>query len=761
VLDALPNSYTAYGLRLLRTAHTTSLNSPAYPGNPNSSYIPTTISGPGIRVRRSSDDALQDIGFLPNGELDQTSLLNFIGGPNLITFSEDLTSSTWSKVGGSISANAQFAPNGSNTADVFFETAPTNEHFTDYNYSSPVASTSYIFSVWVKPINHTNRQFVMRGVFINGSSSGFVVFDLSSGTIISNNGGLWTNVTINSANNGFYFIRGTYTTPSTIPPLNDLIFRLQHFEASPQANVYAGTTTIGTAIWGAQLQPGPTALGYTPTAAAPIPVTPDGFIYTWYDQSGNNRHLTQTNQSNQPQIVNAGTTLTSAAGKPTVVFSGNGNYITSSFLSNSTASFSASNSTLNMVARWNSIAGNGNLDVPFSLGTVNDTRRGRGFFRQTTMQLGWQSISNNIQSPTLLIDTIGNHRIYAANQNATALTLSQNGIESLHTLPATVLTPCIGISMGQGYNPTLFGDQFSAISISEAIAFPVSLTAAESKTLNCDQSVFFSITTSLPGLGIYTTAVPDVNSCNLAVEQVYWNPSTVVKSTIATNNLTKVTTNAWDGGGGSFNQVHDNGYLQFRVAETNRSRVIGLSNNITGVAYTNVQFGIWLQSNGQIGIYESGTMRGNAFGTYLTNDTFRVAIEMGSVKYYKNGRLFYSSSVSPSIPMLAHAALFEVGATATQVVVANLNSGSFNSVALNAGTGATYQWLLNGSNVGSNSSAYTNSALANNNQISCNLSIAGCLTGNINSNSITIQSVVRNPSSDFYITLLRIPMVAK
>jgi hypothetical protein len=200
VLDALPNSYTAYGLRLLRTAHTTSLNSPAYPGNPNSSYIPTTISGPGIRVRRSSDDALQDIGFLPNGELDQTSLLNFIGGPNLITFSEDLTSSTWSKVGGSISANAQFAPNGSNTADVFFETAPTNEHFTDFNYSSPVASTSYIFSVWVKPINHTNRQFVMRGVFINGSSSGFVVFDLSSGTIISNNGGLWTNVTINSAN---------------------------------------------------------------------------------------------------------------------------------------------------------------------------------------------------------------------------------------------------------------------------------------------------------------------------------------------------------------------------------------------------------------------------------------------------------------------------------------------------------------------------------------------------------------------------------
>ncbi|MFM7054751.1 MAG: hypothetical protein ACKOX7_08420, partial [Bacteroidota bacterium] len=186
--------------------------------------------------------------------------------------------------------------------------------------------------------------------------------------------------------------------------------------------------------------------------------------------------------------------------------------------------------------------------------------------------------------------------------------------------------------------------------------------------------------------------------------------------------------------------------------ETNRSRVIGLSNTIPGVSNTQVQFGVWLQSSGQIGIYESGTIRGSAFGSYFANDTFRVAVETGLVKYYRNGRLFYTSTVTPTLPLLAHAALFEVGATAWDVTVANLNSGSFNATPLNAGTGTNFQWTLNGGNVGTNVASYSNPALTNNNVVLCNLSLTGCLTGNIPSNSITMQQVVRNPSTDFYIS---------
>jgi hypothetical protein len=57
LLDSYPNAAVAYSLRKLRTAY----------------------SGNAIRVRRSSDNAEQDIGFNSSGELDTTALLAFVG----------------------------------------------------------------------------------------------------------------------------------------------------------------------------------------------------------------------------------------------------------------------------------------------------------------------------------------------------------------------------------------------------------------------------------------------------------------------------------------------------------------------------------------------------------------------------------------------------------------------------------------------------------------------------------------------------------
>lgn len=54
----------------------------------------------------------------------------------------------------------------------------------------------------------------------------------------------------------------------------------------------------------------------------------NGFVVTWYDQSGNNNHLTQASVSNQPRIVNAGV-VDIESGKPFIrffgVISGNNN----------------------------------------------------------------------------------------------------------------------------------------------------------------------------------------------------------------------------------------------------------------------------------------------------------------------------------------------------------------------------------------------------------------------------------------------------
>ena len=60
LLNSYPNAAVAYSLRLLRNGY----------------------SGNSIRVRRSSDNAEQNIGFTANGDLDTSSLTSFVGANN-------------------------------------------------------------------------------------------------------------------------------------------------------------------------------------------------------------------------------------------------------------------------------------------------------------------------------------------------------------------------------------------------------------------------------------------------------------------------------------------------------------------------------------------------------------------------------------------------------------------------------------------------------------------------------------------------------
>lgn len=63
----------------------------------------------------------------------------------------------------------------------------------------------------------------------------------------------------------------------------------------------------------------------------------NGFVTTWYDQSGNSYNATQTTAANQPQIVNSGSVIIDS-GKPRIEFNG-----TSHGLTNTTSDVIASN----------------------------------------------------------------------------------------------------------------------------------------------------------------------------------------------------------------------------------------------------------------------------------------------------------------------------------------------------------------------------------------------------------------------------------
>jgi PKD repeat protein len=59
----------------------------------------------------------------------------------------------------------------------------------------------------------------------------------------------------------------------------------------------------------------------------------NGFVATWYDQSGNGRDVIQTSSANQPQIVSSGSVI-AENGKPSVQFNGTSNVLTASTASN-------------------------------------------------------------------------------------------------------------------------------------------------------------------------------------------------------------------------------------------------------------------------------------------------------------------------------------------------------------------------------------------------------------------------------------------
>mgnify|MGYP003344045951 CR=1 FL=1 len=89
----------------------------------------------------------------------------------------------------------------------------------------------------------------------------------------------------------------------------------------------------------------------------------NGFVTTWYDQSGNGNNVTQSTAANQPQIVNGGSVITQG-GKPSVQSSG------SKILTKSGSGTSTDNSLMivykaNTLGAYNTIA---------CIGDINGTR---------------------------------------------------------------------------------------------------------------------------------------------------------------------------------------------------------------------------------------------------------------------------------------------------------------------------------------------------------------------------------------------------
>jgi len=170
----------------------------------------------------------------------------------------------------------------------------------------------------------------------------------------------------------------------------------------------------------------------------------NGFIVTWYDQSGNGRNLNQSNGSLQPTIVLSGAIMLKN-NKPTIIFDGSDDYLQSS-------SYTLSGATplyIYMVSESTTVDG-----IYYFDGTAANNRLG---FYSNAANTRYQVFTTSSVGGVNLMDSLAGLKKSAGEQ--VLMTLVKNGSSSIiyqdgAPIGTGTLTtdPFIGITLGARYN---------------------------------------------------------------------------------------------------------------------------------------------------------------------------------------------------------------------------------------------------------------------------------------------------------------------
>ncbi len=294
-------------------------------------------TGSAIRVRRSSDNTEQNIAFDSSGGLDQTSLSTFVGSNNSFLYSEEFDNAYWLKTGVSITANQGIAPDGTQTADLFQETAGSGQHYLNKSFASNFGlSASWNMSFYIKKASNntaTSNKIMMRQSKSDYNDGGTTaVFNLDSGQVVytvegSVQGGTLgiIGATMSNEGNGWWRCSmwgkrpvstwgaqsGDVSVAIGKVPLTDnwgnVINNVPGYQIS-----WNGDTSGKYLIWGIQLtfKNGDDSYQNIKTYTKTTTTNPgSGYVTTWYDQSGNGRNLTQATAINQPPIIEDSTVV--------------------------------------------------------------------------------------------------------------------------------------------------------------------------------------------------------------------------------------------------------------------------------------------------------------------------------------------------------------------------------------------------------------------------------------------------------------------
>ena len=286
--------------------------------------LSATYSGSAIRVRRSSDNAEQNIGFDTGGNLDTTSLLSFVGVVSgFVTTWYDQSGNGNNAFQTASSAQPQIVNNGSiitrNSKPYIEATSSRYFQFTTELYNASGSE----YSLWMTYEKDAggNHAILLK------DGSNYLWLDYGTQQKISNSASI--NISEAHATNTLYLINTIAGNSVSTQYRNSLslnssgasgVARSTHL---PSPSYRTAKITMSEFIYyptnkTSQISEISANINgyysiYTPNGSA--------FVTTWYDQSGNGRNATQTSASSQPMILSSGS-INLVGGKPSIYFNG-------------------------------------------------------------------------------------------------------------------------------------------------------------------------------------------------------------------------------------------------------------------------------------------------------------------------------------------------------------------------------------------------------------------------------------------------------
>ena len=188
---------------------------------------------------------------------------------NLINYSEDFSNAYWTKTGASVTSDAAISPDGSLNADKL-------------NILNTISEAKYLNSSVVTVGGGTativtTQMFVKKGeVTIVGLSDGhynygWVVADLTNGTVISVGGAGYISNSITLLANDWYLISLTFTTHSTgTYKATCSLLDGSYVSGNPKAYTSIGVIGFGVYIYGFQTEEGSYPTSYIPTNGSAV-----------------------------------------------------------------------------------------------------------------------------------------------------------------------------------------------------------------------------------------------------------------------------------------------------------------------------------------------------------------------------------------------------------------------------------------------------------------------------------------------------------